>query len=316
MWLVFTLALFGNTAEVMETYRTQGLDAAEALLDEKLGEAAYWRERLADINTTYGFYETPKDVMVCDKNATQFVLFRYRTGTLERISEYNATVGEIRGDKQEEGDLRTPVGVYDLTSKLKEVDPFYGPFAYVTSYPNLLDKKMDKNGHGIWVHGFPLNGDRTDRTKGCIALKNHNLTDLDQHLDYKHSILMVNEAGVMKAKKEEIARIIAMLYRWRNAWKNGDIEAYLSFYHPEFTRYDGMKRKQFVAMKRYLFNRVEKKEILVRNLEVIPYPNSYGKKLYRVRFHESYRAPNHRFDGTKELYVVVAPDGETILLER
>ncbi len=52
--------------------------------------------------------------------------------------------------------MKTPEGVYELTSKLTKLDSFYGPLALVTSYPNTFDKAMNKKGHGIWIHGMPL----------------------------------------------------------------------------------------------------------------------------------------------------------------
>ena len=33
-----------------------------------------------------------------------------------------------------------------------------GQLAFVLSYPNTYDKVQGKNGHGIWIHGSPLDG--------------------------------------------------------------------------------------------------------------------------------------------------------------
>ncbi|MBP8971790.1 MAG: L,D-transpeptidase [Myxococcota bacterium] len=34
-----------------------------------------------------------------------------------------------------------------------------------------MDKSLKKTGHSIWIHGFPLNGDRSkDRSEGCVVM--------------------------------------------------------------------------------------------------------------------------------------------------
>ncbi len=53
----------------------------------------------------------------------------------------------MKGDKKTEGDLRTPIGVYDLVKKISNVDEFYGPLAFVISYPNIYDRYKENTSH-------------------------------------------------------------------------------------------------------------------------------------------------------------------------
>lgn len=107
-----------------------------------------------------------------------------------------------------------------LTKKLTKLDQFYGPLALVTSYPNTFDKALNKNGHGIWIHGMPLNEEREKFTQGCIALDNEQLQVIDKSIAHEKSILLISDEHLPKTSKEEISTILAAIYKWREAWKN------------------------------------------------------------------------------------------------
>lgn len=85
--------------------------------------------------------------------------------------------GEVEGDKKVEGDLKTPEGVYFVTSKIHLNLDFekYGSGAYALNYPNPIDKIKQKTGHGIWIHskGSPI---YNQVTQGCVAV---DLDDFD-----------------------------------------------------------------------------------------------------------------------------------------
>ena len=143
------------------------------------------------------------------------------------------------GDKKREGDLRTPIGVYTLKGLIWNVDTFYGPFAFVTSYPNTLDRLKQKDGHGIWIHGVPLNGKKyNSNTKGCIVMNNKKLKELRKKIDYKKTYLLISEKKPLTATKKEIAEILAFIYKWRRAWRSSDFKTYKTFYDNEFKRYE------------------------------------------------------------------------------
>lgn len=304
-------------ANVEEIYRVQGVEALKAYLDQRLAQETYWQKRLEQIDTTYGFFDAKEvDILVCDKSRTNLEIYRYYEGNVQKLADYPAALGKYDGDKFVEGDLRTPVGAYSFTSRLTALDPFYGPLALVTDYPNLLDKKWNKNGGGIWLHGYPLSGEDKEATKGCIAIKNQQLQELDKSIDYRKSLLLISENGRPVATKEHLAKVLSALYRWRLSWKENDYQQYISFYDPQFSRYDGMDYKSFVAYKKRVFSRDRDKEIRFEDVEVVPYPNSLGEIIYRVRFFEKYAHPGYRFEGEKELYVKLDGERVSILLEK
>ena len=76
---------------------------------------------------------------------------------LKLIGDYYISVGLQGIEKQIEGDKRTPLGVYYITSNLNpaSLPDLYGVGALPINYPNALDAQRGKTGSGIWLHGTP-----------------------------------------------------------------------------------------------------------------------------------------------------------------
>lgn len=275
--------------ELADLYRSGGLEALEKRANELLSSPEYWHGKLAAIDTRFGYFEEPrKHLFVVDKSAQTFALYDYQGGHLVHEGDYNATLGDAHGDKFVEGDLKTPVGAYRITGRLSQqthkLDSYYGPLAFTTNYPNYHDRKLKKTGHGIWVHGFPLNGHReNNNSEGCVVIDNNLLVEIDKRVSSENIVVLINEEGRLEAVKEDLSEILALLFKWRWTWKTNQIDDYLSLYSDDFTRHDGMRRDVFVAMKRQIFSRNEQKQIDFSDIEVVPYPNSIGQTLYRVR---------------------------------
>lgn len=89
------------------------------------------------------------------------------------------TIGEQGAGKQVEGDKKTPHGIYQLLDRIpQEILPdLYGIGALNMNYPNPIDRKLGRTGHGIWFHGTPsatyvrapLSSD------GCVVLSNDDM---------------------------------------------------------------------------------------------------------------------------------------------
>ena len=196
-------------------------------------------------------------VHVDTANVSEEVLKNKKNG-FDLIDKIDVLTG-LDGDKEKEGDLKTPLGVYRLTSILKNVDKFYGPFAFETSYPNMLDKLKNKDGHGIWIHGKPLKGNRdNNNTKGCIVMDNDKLEKLKNEINYKNTYLLISETTPLTATKEEIAKILAFIYKWRRAWRESNFDKYKTFYDASFKKYDGMNLKDFLDYKKRILKTINK----------------------------------------------------------
>lgn len=271
----------------------------------------WWIKNLEDKDVRYGYYDSPTQLVVVDKNLKTLRLFNYENGALKVAFDTPVIVGK-NGDKLKEGDLKTPVGVYQLTRRFVPSDRYLGPLAFSLSYPNLLDKAAKRNGSGIWIHGYPLDGFREDelKTKGCVAMQNDILMKFDTLIKHEKALALIYEHTEPSVLKEQLARVFSGINSWKSAWKSSDIQAYLNFYDTNFTRYDGMNFANFKAMKRAIFSRKEKKRIEFSNFSVTPYPNLKNEAIFRVSFFEKYTSDTHKFEGQKTLYVRL--DGENL----
>jgi murein L,D-transpeptidase YafK len=91
------------------------------------------------------------------------------------------------GDKEQEGDQKTPEGYYMLDARNPDSDYF---LSIHISYPNATDraearKKGVDPGSAIMIHGQPNNPTfsaafyaREDWTNGCIAVSNSDMIDI------------------------------------------------------------------------------------------------------------------------------------------
>jgi len=313
LFFIFITTLFGNSNDLVQVFRTQGFDAVKKIIEAQLTKKEYWDYYLETKDISNGYYESIQYVMICQKDMQDIIL--YDTKKQKKLFSSSVFTGKISGDKKKEGDLKTPVGAYELTNKLTKLDPFYGPLALTTNYPNRFDRANGKTGHGIWIHGLPEKQERDEYTKGCIALDNDKIKKLSSSINFKNSVLVISEGKFNNAKKEDISSILSNIFKWRDAWKKSNLKSYLSFYDSSFKKSNGQTLKKFKAHKKRIFAKKEKKTIKFSNINVIPYPNDLGKNLYKVIMDEVYRTKNYQFIGKKELYVEIKNDKFKILTE-
>lgn len=292
--------------DILTNYRINGIANIEKQMDLELAKEEYWSSIVEQKDTKFGYIESYSNILACDKSTSSleyYSLDANKSFTFKK--KHSAYLGKINGDKTKEGDLKTPIGVYNLVQKLSKetkLDSFYGPVAFVTSYPNIYDTYRGKNGSGIWIHGLPEQSSRDEFTKGCIAINNSNIECLDKNIDIEKTILIINDTKVKQdASKKTLTAILAQLYAWRYAWIYDDIENYLSFYSNEFVKDDGMNFEQFKSYKSRVFSKGERKSIIFNNINVIPYPNTTN--LYQITFKEFYRSDSFKFTGDKVLIV-------------
>lgn len=136
-----------------------------------LTASAEWTARLSA--------HAPEYFLAADKSRK--LLFQVERQTEEPVvtRQFDCIHGRREGDKQKEGDLRTPEGVYFITHKITQKLDFmeYGPHAFNLNYPNPADRLRGKTGGGIWLHskGQPIEG---LTTRGCMAIDRYEIEDL------------------------------------------------------------------------------------------------------------------------------------------
>jgi len=312
--LGFSSNLLALDEDILTQYKNNGIKNITKILDQKLTDTTYWKNYLKNKDTNFGYIESYINLLICNKAQSKLTLYTKINGTYTLRKGYSAFTGKLKGDKKKEGDLKTPVGVYNLIRKLEKVDSFYGPMAFVTSYPNLYDKYQGKTGQGIWIHGLPTDQERDEFTKGCIAIKNQSLECLNKDIAINKTLLIINEAQPHKVDKTTLSTILAQLYSWRYSWIYNDLNHYLDFYDAKFKRFDGMDKKAFSNYKKRIFSRNETKTILFTNLNVIPYPDK--NETYKITFNEQYKTKNFKFQGNKILIVQFVDNKIKIITEK
>ncbi|WP_296661234.1 L,D-transpeptidase, partial [Rhodoferax sp.] len=120
-----------------------------------------------------------KHAIAVDASRARLYLFQNLPDGPKLVADYYISVGKLGIDKEAEGDLRTPLGVYFITSQLdpRTLKDFYGIGALPINYPNMLDLRRGKTGKGIWLHGTPPGqfSRPPQDSDGCIVLANPDL---------------------------------------------------------------------------------------------------------------------------------------------
>ena len=309
-----------NGADLARIYLNEGLEAVGVELEKQLANKDFWLTELKDKNVSLGYYDSNAAIVVTNKTNKSFKVFFYKDGKLSQEFDEKVGVTGLMGDKEVQGDLKTPVGFYELGGKFEPEDQYYGGLAFATSYPNLLDKVNNKTGSGIWIHGYPLDGGRLDelKTRGCIALHNDTLRKFSKVVENQSKkFAMTEESEVVRTNADEIALLLASLFAWKDKWRVSDLKAYLEFYdEKDFRRFDKKNFKEFAAMKRAIFAKKEKKTIKFSKINISPYPNLKKQKMFRITFYQDYYTKNHQFRGNKTLYVKLDGGKMKILAEQ
>jgi len=307
--------LFANN--ILTNYRINGINNIKKQMDQELTKIEYWNQYIQNKDTKFGYIESYSNILTCNKDDSTLNLYSAdENSTFSFKKEYGAFTGKRKGDKLKEGDLKTPIGIYQLTKKLSKetnLNSFYGPLAFVTSYPNEYDRYRGKNGSGIWIHGLPIEQERDEFTRGCIAINNLNIESLATKIDISKTLLIINDSEVKKyISKNIFSYILSQLYTWRYAWLYNDIDNYLKFYDLEFIRHDGMNIKKFTNYKTRIFKKMEDKNIIFNNINVIPYPNT--NNIFQITFKEFYKSDTYKFTGNKTLIVRINEDNKMKIL--
>lgn len=315
--LLLSTSIYASDNKILTDYRLYGIKNIEKALDKSLTDVNYWKEFLKDKDTKFGYIESYTNILLCDKSKSElFIYSKDSNNTYQLQQGYNAFTGKLKGDKVREGDLKTPIGVYEIVKKIDKVDSFYGPMAFVTSYPNLYDKYKGKTGQGIWIHGLPTDQQRDEFTRGCIAINNKSIECLNKNIDIKKTLLIIKEDAdnSTSLSNDTLAVLLAQLYAWRYSWLYNEIDNYLSFYSPDFKRYDGMDLERFKKYKKRVFSKNESKSISFRKINIVAYPNI--ENVYKITFNEEYKSDSFTFNGQKILIVKLEDNKLNIITEK
>lgn len=183
-----------------------------------------------------------RHAIAVDASRSRLYLFENDAQGLRLVADHYVSLGRLGVDKKEQGDQRTPLGAYFITSRLesRQLKEFYGPGALTLNYPNEYDRRRGKTGGGIWLHGVPPeNYARTPQsTDGCVVLANDDLLRLLRDVSPRRTPVVIAPriewvAQAQTERERQVAR--ALVEQWRQARSRGDVAQLMALYSPQFT---------------------------------------------------------------------------------
>ncbi|WP_210545727.1 murein L,D-transpeptidase family protein [Rhodoferax sp. PAMC 29310] len=182
-----------------------------------------------------------KHAIAVDTSRSRLYLFRNGPNGLTLEADYYISVGKFGVEKSTEGDARTPLGVYFITSNLdpSALGDIYGTGALPLNYPNELDNKRGKTGSGIWLHGTPsAQFSRAPlATDGCVAIANPDLNDIIRAVEIRTTPVVIAKdlkwVAPMSVRADSKPFEDA-LAAWQQAKSSGNLNQVLTFYSTDF----------------------------------------------------------------------------------
>lgn len=192
-----------------------------------------------------------RHVIAIDESKSRLYLFANEAGSLRLSASYYVSVGKMGLGKQQEGDLRTPQGLYFVGRHIPgpRLPAFYGKGALTVNYPNDWDRAMGRAGSGIWLHGAPP--DQFARlphaSDGCVVLANPDLLALTRTVDRQTPVLIRESlhwvAPQDRAQQAAAHSFQAVLDEWRKTRQTADARKLASLYAAGSTGAEGLSER-------------------------------------------------------------------------
>ena len=221
-----------------------------------------------------------RTAIAIDAARSRLYLFTNTPSGLQLAADYYVSVGKAGTIKSQEGDQRTPLGVYYITSNLdtKVLNEFYGAGAMPLNYPNILDIKRGKSGSGIWLHGTPPQQfARAPRsTDGCLVLSNPDILALIRRVSVGETPVVVSSQLVWKPANQlqsQARPFETALNAWREAKEAGDLKKVLGFYTSDFASY-GKSLEQYTPQIRSELKTTRGRTIALKDLSYLQWSDS------------------------------------------
>jgi murein L,D-transpeptidase YafK len=242
----------------------------------------------------------PTYFVAVDKTRQKLAFFE-KQSPLRLTRVFVCTTGQKEGDKEVEGDLKTPEGVYFVVRRIDAGLDFtkFGPRAYTLNYPNPVDRLRGKTGFGIWIHGrgeplVPL------QTEGCIAMNNNDLSVLGKALLPGAPVTLTRSFAFSASEADgdnDLRRLEQKVRDWADAW-SGRSRRFFDFYNQEaYSAAQGESFSAFRAQKERMFTLLPWIRTSVKDIRILA-----GPDYWVTWFHQDYQAPNLSTRGTRRLY--------------
>lgn len=263
--------------------------------------------------------ESIRNVFVAETTSARFYRFENAAGAgIRYAGDSYMSIGSNGDHKQRSGDRKTPLGIYFVTEQLdtERMAERYGYTAFVLDYPNALDRRRQRTGSGIWVHGVDRRGGRRppQDTDGCIALPNDDLAALEASFEPHRTPVLVSRtvewgtATQVHALRDELSAVVEL---WATSQQRGDLYTFLSLYDASFEHW-GMNKEEWIAFQAETLPKRKVRSVTVSDLLLLGDPVENNTYLSRFRM-QSIEADS-TVTLTKRLYWRRGDDGELRLI--
>jgi lipoprotein-anchoring transpeptidase ErfK/SrfK/ketosteroid isomerase-like protein len=183
-----------------------------------------------------------RHAIAIDASKSRLYLFAHEDGGLRLLGDFYVSVGKLGTDKWQEGDQRTPLGIYFVGRHIPgpRLPEFYGKGALTVNFPNDWDKAVGRSGSGIWLHGSPPDqfSRAPEASDGCLVLANPDLTLLMQTVDRQTPVLIRDQlqwvAPKALAQQRAAESFLRVIDEWKSAWHGTDLHRLAAVYTDDF----------------------------------------------------------------------------------
>lgn len=288
-----------------------------ALREEAIARWQYHQTSKSPDNIPASFVQLDKQqeyAIIVDLNKFRLYLFENINGHPKLIKDYYVSIGKNGFGKFEEGDQKTPIGVYFVSGYIEpqELPDMYGDGAFPINYPNAWDRKNGHTGYGIWLHGTSSNTySRPPRdSDGCLIVSNQDLKSLAAYIETNRTPVILAENIDWISVDEWTQRqnkFSKFLEQWRRDWESRDTDLYLSHYSQEYAGL-GKDYSGWVDYKRRV--NLSKKFIKVDISETSMFHYPDGMNILVVTFEQNYKSDTVKRKFRKRQYWRLEKDGQ------
>ncbi|MBI3562105.1 MAG: L,D-transpeptidase family protein [Gammaproteobacteria bacterium] len=254
-----------------------------------------------------------KRALLVDKSEHRLYVFERQDQDKppQLLRDFYASTGKIDGNKRKQGDLRTPEGVYFITTYIpqQKLPEKYGIGAFPVDYPNSFDQHQGKSGDGIWLHG-------TDRiyysrppmdSEGCVVLTNLDLKAVSPFITVGVTPIIITDKVVWVDRQTWLNtrnEITTALETWRSDWESRNLERYLSHYADGFWN-ESFDLKQWKEYKRRVYQGKAYQKVTLSDLSLFAYPvvSAAGDSVVLASFRQAYQSNNFNSETSKRMYL-------------
>jgi murein L,D-transpeptidase YafK len=179
-------------------------------------------------------------LILVDKKTNLLHLAHYEADdSFKILKTYHTTTGKVKGDKDQEGDLKTPEGVYQFNAKIlpPKLAAKFGDMAFYMNFPNAYDEIAGATGSAIMLHATnePERLKSDFDSEGCIVLKNEDLHEVQHSIQLGLTpILVFDELTPEYRDGRRSEKLHKFFDQWIKDWESRDVEKYMSHYHTDF----------------------------------------------------------------------------------